>query len=61
MGFFPKTLKALLDLTGGVKIAGTDESTAIKLTAAREITATIAVQAFEAGKFNVFLYYVVGD
>lgn len=41
--------------------ANTPESTGIKLTAAREITATIATQAFTAGKFNVFLYYLVGD
>lgn len=41
--------------------ANTPESTGIKLTAAREITATIATQAFTAGKFTVFLYYLVGD
>lgn len=41
--------------------ANTPESTGIKLTAAREITATIAGQAVTAGKFNVFLYYLVGD
>ena len=37
------------------------ESTGIKLTAAREITATIATQAFTAGKFVVFLHYVISD
>lgn len=41
--------------------ANTPESTGIKLTAAREITATIATQAFTAGKFTVFLYYLQGD
>jgi hypothetical protein len=41
--------------------ANTPESTGIKLTAAREVTATIAGQAFTAGKFHVFLYYLVGD
>ncbi len=39
----------------------TPESTGIKLTVARQITATIAAQAFTAGKFNVFLDYVVSD
>jgi hypothetical protein len=41
--------------------ANTPESTGIKLTAAREITATISTQAFTAGKFTVFLYYLQGD
>ena len=41
--------------------ANTPESTGIKLTAAREVTATIATQAFTAGKFTVFLYYLQGD
>jgi len=41
--------------------ANTPESTGIKLTAAREITATIATQAFTAGKFVVYLYYLQGD
>lgn len=41
--------------------ANTPESTGIKLTAARTITATIATQAFTAGKFVVFLYYLQGD
>tara|TARA_R100000808_G_C2154335_1_gene165249 strand:+ start:7626 stop:8159 length:534 start_codon:yes stop_codon:yes gene_type:complete len=36
-------------------------STAIKLTAARAVTATIAGQAFESGKFNVWLNYVIGE
>ena len=39
--------------------ADTPETTGIKLTAARVITATIATQAFTAGKFVVFLYYVL--
>lgn len=41
--------------------ANTPESTGIKLTAAREITATVAVEALTAGKCTVFLYYTVGD
>lgn len=41
--------------------ANTPESTGIKLTAAREVTATIATQDFTAGKFTVFLYYLMGD
>jgi hypothetical protein len=41
--------------------ANTPESTGIKLTAAREITATVAVEALTAGKVTVFIYYVVGD
>lgn len=40
--------------------ANTPESTAIKLSAAREITATVAVQALTAGKLTAFLYYVQG-
>lgn len=38
--------------------ANTPESTSIKTTARRAITATIATQAFTAGKFNVFLYFI---
>jgi hypothetical protein len=41
--------------------ANTPETTGIKLTAARAITATIATQAFTAGKFTLFLYYLQGD
>lgn len=41
--------------------ANTPESTSIKLTEAREITATIAGQVFTAGKVTVFLYYVIGN
>lgn len=40
--------------------ANTPESTGIKLTANRAITATIATQAFTAGKFVVYLYYLPG-
>ena len=36
-------------------------STAVKTTAAREVTATIASHAFTAGKFNVWLEYVIGE
>lgn len=41
--------------------ANTPESTGVKTTVARAITATIATQAFTAGKFNVFLFFVVSD
>jgi hypothetical protein len=41
--------------------ANTPESTGIKLTAAREITATVAVEALTAGKATVFIYFVQGD
>jgi hypothetical protein len=41
--------------------ANTPESTGIKLTAARAITATVAVQALTAGKATIWLYYVQGD
>lgn len=41
--------------------ANTPESTGIKLTAAREITATVAVEALTAGKATIFLAYVQGD
>lgn len=40
--------------------ANTPESTGVKLSAAREITATVAVEALTAGKATIFLYYVVG-
>jgi len=36
-------------------------STAVKTSQARNITATIAVDAFTAGKFNVWLEYVIGE
>lgn len=38
----------------------TPESTGIKLTAAREITITVAVEALLTGHFTVFLPYVIG-
>ncbi len=41
--------------------SNTPETTGIKLTAARAVTATIAGQAFTAGKFVVFLHYVISD
>lgn len=41
--------------------ANTPETTGIKLTAARELTATVAVEALTAGKATVFIYYVQGD
>jgi len=40
--------------------ANTPESTGIKLTAAKEITATIATAALLTGKVTVYLYYVEG-
>ncbi len=33
----------------------------IKLTAAREITVTVAVHALTAGKLNIYLFYVEGE
>jgi hypothetical protein len=33
----------------------------LKLTAEREITATVAVQALTAGKANIYVEYVIGD
>jgi hypothetical protein len=39
----------------------TPESTGIKLTAAREITATVAVEALTAGKCDIFVEYVEGQ
>lgn len=40
--------------------ANTPESTSIELTAARELTATVSVEALTAGKATLFVYYVVG-
>ena len=39
--------------------ANTPESTGVKATVARQITATVSVQALTAGKLTGFLYYVV--
>jgi hypothetical protein len=36
-------------------------STAVKTSQARNVTATIATAAFTAGKFNVWLEYVIGE
>ena len=36
-------------------------STAVKTTSAKNVTATIASHAFTAGKFNVWLEYVIGE
>lgn len=41
--------------------ANTPESTSVKATAAREITATVAVQALTAGKVTIYIYYVLGS
>lgn len=50
--------------TAGLKAitpkANTPESTGIALTAAREITATVAVEALLGGKVIIFLYYLQG-
>lgn len=54
---------AKLSTTGRKAITpkfNTPETTAIKCTAAREITATVAVQDLTAGKITVVLFYVVG-
>lgn len=40
--------------------ANTPESTAVKTSAAKEITVTVAVEALLAGKFSGYLYYVEG-
>lgn len=40
--------------------ANTPESTGIALTAARELTATVAVEALTAGKLTLFVYYLQG-
>jgi hypothetical protein len=40
--------------------ANTPESTSIKTTVAREITATVAVQALLSGKLTGYLYYLEG-
>lgn len=40
--------------------ANTPESTAVKATAAREITCTVAVQTLLTGKLTGYLFYVVG-
>lgn len=40
--------------------ANTPETTGIALTAAREVTATVAVQALTAGKLTLNLYYMMG-
>lgn len=41
--------------------SNTPESTAIKLTAEREITVTVAVEALTAGKANIYVEWVPGD
>lgn len=40
--------------------ANTPESTSLKCTAAREITATVAAQTLLTGKLTVYIYYLVG-
>ena len=40
--------------------ANTPESTSVKMSAAREITCTVAVAALTAGKLSGYLYYVEG-
>lgn len=46
-------------LHAGVPVGSAATSIALSTTA-KEITATIATKAFTAGKFNVFLQYVIG-
>lgn len=38
-----------------------DASTHVKTTSAQAVTLTIAVEAFTAGKFNVYLFYVISE
>jgi len=40
--------------------ANTPESTSLKCTAAREITATVAAQTLLTGKLTVYIYFIVG-
>lgn len=44
-----------------IAMAAARAATFIKLTAAREITATVAGQALTAGKVNLFVHYLIGD
>lgn len=49
-----------VDLEAITPKANTPEATGIKLTAAKEITITVTVEALTAGKLTGFLYYVIG-
>lgn len=44
-----------------IQMAAAKAASFIKLTADRQLTATVAVAALTAGKMNVFVAYVVGD
>jgi hypothetical protein len=44
-----------------LEVAALFAATAVKTTAIREITATVAVQALTAGKANIFVEYVISD
>ncbi len=44
-----------------INMAAALSATAIKMTAEREITATVAVQALTAGKANIFVEYIVSS
>jgi hypothetical protein len=44
-----------------VEVAALFAATHLKMTAEREITATVAVQALTAGKMNIFVEYVISD
>lgn len=44
-----------------LEVAALFAATYLKLTAVREITATVAVEDLTAGKFNVFVEYVISD
>ena len=56
-------ISAAADWDAGIRsiIPVATGATAIKLTSAKTITATIAVEAVTAGKFNVHLFYVIGE
>jgi hypothetical protein len=44
-----------------VEVAALFASSMLKLTAARELTATVAVEALTAGKANIYVSYVLSD
>lgn len=57
-----KGATAIASITGLVALVPVmTAGTAVKLTAERQLKVTIATAALTAGKFNVFLYYLLGD
>jgi hypothetical protein len=44
-----------------VEVAALFSASMLKLTAARELTATVAVEALTAGKANIFVEYIISD